>query len=643
MGEEGARRPGGAAGGGRPDAVAARAGLLEAARRRGDYRLAQALADSLKDAVTAESLLGGLVGAGQEATPAALPAGGWRAVDDLPAPWARWAAGWTLYQVVRVAEGAGLERSGEALDVVVAVPAGAVGSLSREVRVARVVPGEGREGSRPVEVPSQVYGEERRLRDGPPAAGERGERRAHLVWQADVPGGEEVWYLVLAGNPAAELPEYPSDLRVGGEGFGLDVENDHFRARLSRQTGQLERLTYRRAHGLELFAGGEGHGEPPHLDWAHDYLAGDRFNKLRVTNWEACPNYAVVRGPLCVTVRRWGVPHSPLHPVLSASDLLVDLTYTFYAGAPYFTKHGRMEAVQDFGLDYLRDDEWVFSGYCFDELLWMGEDGTVREGPVAPEAADRMWGVGFYHHESRDAIFALRLEHRLDGPSAAADGGGRIAAVAPEQRAVLHHADGPLMSYVPHGHVWSRWALRGAPRLLAGDTLWQRNAYLVEPYLQGAGGATIEGWRARFRAPLAVAAGPGGLPGALTAGATAAGALARPGEGPDARETKAALWAALRTVRDGMFYLADANVVDMGYVYDLRLRGETVQAVMTMPQRGRPRYMFVGQHMKRSLEATPGVRRAVIDLTWDPPWTPHRMSDAGLRAMRLDVDANPGG
>jgi len=33
----------------------------------------------------------------------------------------------------------------------------------------------------------------------------------------------------------------------------------------------------------------------------------------------------------------------------------------------------------------------------------------------------------------------------------------------------------------------------------------------------------------------------------------------------------------------------------------------------------------------------------VIDLTWDPPWTPHRMSDAGLRAMRLDVAENPSG
>ena len=409
-------------------------------RRQGDYRLAQALADSLKDAVTAEWRLG----AGREDAPATLPAGGWRAVDGLPAPWARWASGWDLYQAVRVAEGAGLERSAEALDVIVAAPANAVGSLSREVRVARIVPGDGAGERRLLEVPSQVYGEERRLGAGPAAGGgERGERRAHLVWQADVPAGEEAWYLVLAGNPAAELPEYQSDLRVGGEGFGLDVENDHFRARLSRQTGQLERLTYRRAHGLELFAGGEGHGEPPHIDWAHDYLSGDRFNKFRVTNWEACPNYEVVRGPLCVTVRRWGVPHSPLHPAISASDMLVDLTYTFYAGAPYFTKHGRMQTIQDFSLNYLRDDEWVFSDYCFDELLWMGEDGVVREGPVAPEAAEQMWGVGFYNHASRDAIFALHLEHRLDGPSAAPDGGrpggggagGAAGGPAPRRRA----------------------------------------------------------------------------------------------------------------------------------------------------------------------------------------------------------------
>jgi hypothetical protein len=63
--------------------------------------------------------------------------------------------------------------------------------------------------------------------------------------------------------------------------------------------GQLERLTLKREHGLELFSGGEGHGEPPGIDWAHDYVAAGSFQKLRITYWDACPDYEVVRGPLC--------------------------------------------------------------------------------------------------------------------------------------------------------------------------------------------------------------------------------------------------------------------------------------------------------------------------------------------------------
>ena len=68
-------------------------------------------------------------------------------------------------------------------------------------------------------------------------------------------------------------------------------------------------MTIKREHGLELFAGGEGHGEPPGIDWAHDYAASGHFQKLRITLWETCPDYEVVRGPVATIVRRWGFPH----------------------------------------------------------------------------------------------------------------------------------------------------------------------------------------------------------------------------------------------------------------------------------------------------------------------------------------------
>ena len=57
-------------------------------------------------------------------------------------------------------------------------------------------------------------------------------------------------YVMLYGNPDAELPAYCTDLETRGEGFALDIENDFFRASLSRQMGQLERLTIKREHGL---------------------------------------------------------------------------------------------------------------------------------------------------------------------------------------------------------------------------------------------------------------------------------------------------------------------------------------------------------------------------------------------------------
>jgi len=41
---------------------------------------------------------------------------------------------------------------------------------------------------------------------------------------------------------------------------------------------------------LELFAGGEGHGEPPGIDWAHDSASTGKLQKLWISWWESCSN-----------------------------------------------------------------------------------------------------------------------------------------------------------------------------------------------------------------------------------------------------------------------------------------------------------------------------------------------------------------
>lgn len=570
--------------------------LLEAAWKRKDFRLARALAHSIRNTA---------IQAQVEEAPAGSPVAGsrWIAVDSLPAPWRAWARGWSHYQVVHLDETAGQNRPPEPVELTMSAPVAQCASLARELRVARVAGGQLRE------TPSQVYGEVVR----------GSERFAKLLFFASGPAHQRLTYLIFSGNPDAELPEYPTDLETRGEGFALDIENDFFRASLSRQMGQLERLTLKREHGLEIFSGGEGHGEPPGIDWAHDYVTSDRMQKMRITLWESCPDYEVVRGPLCTTIRRWGFPYSPVHPVFSPSRVHVDIEYRFYAGLPWFHKLGTMSAVKDVQADALRDDEWVFSGQSFREILWMGPDGKMRSGKVDAKFADDLWAVGFCNRESKDSFVALFLEHRADGlPS-------------------IRHSGSPQMFYRWHGHVWSRYPLPAAGgNMPAGTVLHQKNAYAAIPFFED-GMTQLEMLRHRLLTPYAVSAGEW-----RGTAAEIPGRLARPGEAGDSAISKRVLWEALRACKDEQLYVSDINVVELGLVYDLRVRGDVVHVVMAMPHRGRPRigYFSYGSGgnsapVRQTLMKVPGVRHVVVEQTWEPGWNSNRLTAEGRKKLGL--------
>lgn len=586
----------------RTDSFEEKMKLLAAAWSRNDFRLARALAHSLRTtAIQAQA---------EEESPGTplMAAARYESAASLPAPWKKWAQGWKYWKAITLDEVVGQERPPEPIEVVLGFPAEQVTALAREIRVARVAEG----GLR--EVPSQVHGEVRR----------GAERFCKLLFMAGGPANQKQTFLVFYGNADAELPAYPTDLLTTGEGFGLDIENEFYKASLSRQMGQLERMTLKREHGLELFSGGEGHGEPPGIDWAHDYLASGGFQKLRITLWDKCPDYEVVRGSLCTIVRRWGFPYSPVHPLFSPSRLNIDIEYRFYAGLPWFHKQGRMQAIKAFEAEALRDDEWVFSGQSFTDMVWMGPDGKLRTGAVDPALADNLWGVGFFHKESKDSFIALFLEHRADG--------------LPE----LKHAGAPTMFYRWHGNVWSRYPLP-VKQVPAGAVLHEKNAYVARPFTTTDGPRQIEELRQRLMKPWVVAAGD--LPKGIAA-QESRGQLARPGEAGDSPISKAALWEALRDCKDAQLYTADINVVDLGLVYDLRVRGEAVHVVMAMPHRGRPRlgYFINGSnsvHLTLSLSVrdcllrVPGVRKVVVEQTWEPGWSSNQLTNEGRKKFGM--------
>ena len=600
----------------RTDSFDTKMRLLEAAWQRKDFDLARSLTHSLRDTVVQTQL--------EERSPGTsiIKTSQFHSVDSMAESWKKWALGWKYFKVVSVEETAGEVRTAEPVEVLLSFPADHVTSLSREVRVAGV------SGGRLVEIPSQVFSEMRR----------GGENFCRILWMADSLPGQKQSVFIFYGNPDAELPQYPSDLLTQGDGFGLDISNAFFKAALSRQTGQLERLTLRREHGLELFSGGEGHGEPPGIDWAHDYVDSGNFQKLRISLWETCPDHEIIRGPLCTIVRRWGFPYSPVHPVYSPSRLNVSVEYRFYAGLPWFHKFGSMKAVQSFRAEALRDDEWVFSGQSFTDKLWMDRDGKLQIGDVPAAQLDDIWGVGFFNKDSKDSFMALFLEHNAEG--------------LPE----LKHSGPPTMYYRWHGSVWSRYPLplKDVPE---GAVLHQKNAYMSIPFTAIEGPARIEQLRRCMVNPLVISDGSdvvpaGSLPPDSAPTSIPVSRLARPGESGDSPLPKQAIWDALRDCKDAQLYTADINVVDLGLVHDVRVRGDVVTVVMAMPHRGRPRLGYfvdgsISVHptfslpVRERLMQIPGIRQVVVEQTWEPGWSSNRLTDDGRRKLGLSSHHAP--
>ena len=596
----------------RSDSFETKMRLLAAAWEQRDFDLARSLTHSLRDTVVQTQ---------HDEQPPAISLVGidqLRTIESLAAQWKEWARGWKYFKTLTVEEMVGELRHSEPVEISMSFPADQVSSLAREIRVATVSRG------RLIELPCQVFGEVRR----------ENQRYCKILLMVDSLPKQKQDLLVFYGNPDAELPQYPSDLVIEGEGFGLDISNAHFKACLSRQTGQLERLVFRREHGLELFSGGEGHGEPPGIDWAHDYVDEDNFQKLRISLWDRCPDYEVIRGPLCTIIRRWGFPYSPVHPIYSPSRLKVDIEYRFYTGLPWFHKIGSMKAIQDFSAQALRDDEWVFSGQSFTDKLWMSADGKLRTGDMPTDQSESLWGVGFFNKISKDSFMALFLEHSATG--------------IPE----LKHTGAPELYYRWHGSVWSRYPLP-VKNVPAGAELKQRNAYAVLPFTEPAGSQAIESLRCCLVNPLKVSASLASAQPTLAAtvdvnsAQTVENRLARPGEAGDYSQVKTAIWQALRDCKDAQLYTADINVVDLGLVYDVRVRGDVVTLVMAMPHRGRPRLGYfidgsisvhptLSMPIRERLMNVPGVRQVVFEQTWDPGWNSNRLTEDGRQKLGIE-------
>jgi FeS assembly SUF system protein len=69
------------------------------------------------------------------------------------------------------------------------------------------------------------------------------------------------------------------------------------------------------------------------------------------------------------------------------------------------------------------------------------------------------------------------------------------------------------------------------------------------------------------------------------------------------------------------------NIVDLGLVYNVDIHDDTVDVVMTLTAVGCPVAPEVMSEVEMRLREVPGVNNVHVEITFDPPWTPDRMSE----------------
>jgi metal-sulfur cluster biosynthetic enzyme len=88
--------------------------------------------------------------------------------------------------------------------------------------------------------------------------------------------------------------------------------------------------------------------------------------------------------------------------------------------------------------------------------------------------------------------------------------------------------------------------------------------------------------------------------------------------------TKDEVLTALRQVEDPELGM---DIVELGLVYDVEVDDSTVKVIHSLTSMGCPAGPYIQEGVAEATRTVPGVEDVQVELTWDPPWTPDRMSD----------------
>ena len=104
------------------------------------------------------------------------------------------------------------------------------------------------------------------------------------------------------------------------------------------------------------------------------------------------------------------------------------------------------------------------------------------------------------------------------------------------------------------------------------------------------------------------------------------------GKNPTQEEMTERVVEALKTIYDPEI---PVNIYDLGLIYRVEIKDGFAEVDMTLTAPGCPVAQTFPGVVEGTVKLVPGIKDAVVDLVWDPPWTQDLISEAARLELGL--------
>ena len=78
------------------------------------------------------------------------------------------------------------------------------------------------------------------------------------------------------------------------------------------------------------------------------------------------------------------------------------------------------------------------------------------------------------------------------------------------------------------------------------------------------------------------------------------------------------------------------NIVDLGLIYDVDINGSEVDVKMTLTAAGCGMGPYIAQQAEWAISELKDVEDVNVDIVFDPPWDPERITEDGKKLLGID-------